>query len=48
MILPPNYRDNITYEEALAGYIDDGLPRADAEVYARVLTSPPVEDLPIL
>lgn len=48
MILPPNYRDDLTFEEALEGYLSDGLSREDAEVYAHVLTQPPVDGLPII
>ncbi|WP_350351887.1 hypothetical protein ABS642_00810 [Microbacterium sp. A8/3-1] len=48
MILPPNYRAEMTFDEARDGYLEDGLPRDDAEVYARVLTSPPIENLPII
>lgn len=48
MIMPPNYRPNMTFEEARDAYIDDGMSQEDAEVYARLLTSPPIEDLPII
>lgn len=48
MILPPNYRDGMSYDEALTGFLEDGLERADAEVYARILTSPPDPNLPII
>ena len=46
--MPPNYRPSMTFEEARDAYIDDGMSPEDAEVYARVLTSPPVEGLPII
>jgi len=48
VIMPPNYRPSMTFEEARAAYIDDGVPPEDAEVYARVLTSPPIDGLPII
>ena len=48
MITPANYHDGITFEEAVDGYLQEGLDRARAEVYARILTSPPDAELPII
>lgn len=48
MIIPSNYTDDITYEDALAGYLEDGFSQEDAEVYARILTQPTMPGFPIL
>lgn len=45
MIAPSNNRPGITFEEAVAGYIADGMDRESAEVYAHILIDPSILDL---
>lgn len=40
MIAPSNNRPGITFEEAVAGYIADGMGQESAEVHAAMLLDP--------